>query len=469
MRLPFQLSLVIPSAILVPLCFPPFGCWPLVLLIFPLLLFATTNTTPRRAFYLGILHGLIGYGSSLYWLYHIFTVAAFPLYAILALFTALFCLLHTCFVQHTPSVILRIILAATLWTGIEFFRSELYFLRFPWITPGSALGPTYLSPILGVYGASFLVMAASSAFLQRRTFPVAILLSLGVISLGLFRPGRVEPVDAGALTVTVVQSEDCILDSYVTLTKAARNESPHLIVWPEYSLPYDVRQNEIDFATLANLCAEMDAILVVGTKTVIGSGDKDWYNTALILNKDGVLGEYYKARPVHFFNDGIPGRRFTPVRTHMGTFGTPICFDGDYSEVTRKIVTLGAEYFAVPIFDAQSWSAHQHVQHALLFRLRAAENARWFACAASSGVSQIIDPHGHVHGSLPPMETGTLTYRINRRGDLTVFAQVGWLFPWLTFGGSIILLVYGGFTLNFSRKRAESGSNQPTLLRQREF
>jgi hypothetical protein len=40
------------------------------------------------------------------------------------------------------------------------------------------------------------------------------------------------------------------------------------------------------------------------------------------------------------------------------------------------------------------------------------------------------------------METGTLTYRINRRGDLTVFAQVGWLFPWLTLGGSVMLLVY---------------------------
>jgi apolipoprotein N-acyltransferase len=451
-RFPIQLSLVILSATLLPLCFPPFGWWPLVLLIFPLLLFATTNTTPRRAFYLGMLHGLIGYGASLYWLYHIFAVAAFPLYAILALFTALFCLLSNGFVKHTPSVALQILLAATLWTGIEFFRSELYFLRFPWITPGSALGPTYLSPILGVYGTSFLVMAASSAFLQRRTFPVAILLSLGVISLGLFRPGRVEPVEEGALTVTVVQSEDCILESYVKLTRSARKESPDLIVWPEYSLPYDVRQNEIDFAALTSLCAEMDAILVVGTKTVIGSGDKDWYNTALVLDQHGVLGEYYKARPVHFFNDGIPGRSFTPVRTELGTFGTPICFDGDYSEVTRKMTMLGAEFFAAPIFDAQSWSAHQHVQHALLFRLRAAENARWFACAASSGVSQIIDPHGNVHGNLPPMETGTLTYRINRSGHKTVFAQVGWLFPWLTLGGSVMLLVYGAIRLISARK-----------------
>ena len=73
-------------------------------------------------------------------------------------------------------------------------------------------------------------------------------------------------------------------------------------------MPYDVRKNLDDFATLTNLCAEMDAVLVVGTQTAVGPRDRDWHNTALILDTRGVLGEYYKARPVHFFNDGIPGQ-----------------------------------------------------------------------------------------------------------------------------------------------------------------
>ena len=44
------------------------------------------------------------------------------------------------------------------------------------------------------------------------------------------------------------------------------------MVWPEYAVPYDVRQHPADFAALTNLCAELNSVLVAGTKTVIGSG-----------------------------------------------------------------------------------------------------------------------------------------------------------------------------------------------------
>ena len=452
MRLPAQIALVLLSGAVLPLCFPPFGWWPLVLLSFPPLFLAATNTTPRRAFYLGMLQGMMAYGITLHWLFHIFGLRAISLFAIMALFTALFCLLLNFFTKQTNSAVLKVLLAATLWTAIEFYRSELFFLRFPWITPGSALGPTFLSPILGVYGASFLAIAASAGFMQRRTVPLALLLSLGMLCLGLFHPGRVEPDKAKSIAVTVVQGEECALETYVALTRTAHSESPDLIVWPEYSLPYDVRKNVADFAVLTNLCAEMDAVLVVGTKTIVGPGDKDWHNTALILDKRGMLGEYYKARPVHFFDDGMPGRQFKPTQTHLGAIATPICFDCDYSEVARKMVKLGAEFFAVPSFDAQSWSAGQHLQHALLFRLRAAETARWLACAASSGVSQVIDPHGNVRCSLAPMGTGVVTYRIARSSRTTVFVRAGWLFPWLTLGCSVILLAYGAITLVATRR-----------------
>ena len=441
-RLSTRFALVILSGILVPLCLPPFGWWPLSLGSITLLLLATTTSTPRRAFYLGMLQGAIGYGTTLYWFFHIFAAAAMPLFAVMGLFTAVFCLLFNALDKQIRSPVLKVFVAATLWTAIEFYRSEVFVLRFPWVTPGVALGPTMLSPILGVYGASFLIVTAAAGFVYRKTVPLALLLSLCVLSLGLFRPGPVnEPDKTVSITVTVAQSEDCFLPSYVALTKAAR-VSPDLIIWPEYALPYDVRKNAADFKILMDLCAEMNAILVVGTKTTVGPGSGDWHNTALILDQRGVLGEYYKARPVHFFNDGIPGRRFTPVPTAIGVMGTPICFDCDYSEVVRKMVKLGAAFLAAPSFDAESWSVNQHLQHALLFRLRAAENARWLACAASSGISQVIDPHGQVHNSLPPMKTGALTSRIARSNRITFFTRAGWLFPWLTLAGSIITLAY---------------------------
>lgn len=435
-----RITFALLSAVMVPLCFPPFGFWPLTLAVFALLLLAIRGATPRQAFYLGMIHGTVGYGIALHWFVFIFSALAFPLFGIMGLFSALFCTLYGFVSKHAKNDGSKILIAAVLWTGIEFYRSELFMLRFPWLTAGSALGPTFLSPILGVHGATFLILTAAAAFMHRTTLPLAFVLSLGVACLGIFRPGRVEPPD-DAITVAVVQSEECRLDSYLLLTHSLKEASPDLVIWPEYALPYDVRRKPEHYVALKSLCAELNTILVVGTQTVLDSAEGGWHNTALTLDSGGTLGEYYKARPVHFFNDGIPGRDFTPVQTPLGAIGTPICFDCDYSAVARKMAVLGAEFYAVPSFDAASWSAYQHWQHAAMFRLRTAENGRWLACAASSGVSQIIDPHGHVHSSLPPMETGVIGCRIGRATGLTFFTRAGWVFPWLMAAGAVGLVV----------------------------
>jgi apolipoprotein N-acyltransferase len=389
-----------------------------------------------------MLQGFIGYGLSLYWMFYIFRWVAIPLYAIMALFTALFCLLYNFLSKRIDSALLKVAAAAVLWTAFEFFRSEIFFLRFPWITPGTAIGPTWMSPIVGVYGTSFLMMATAAAFVFRKTIWLGAVLAAGVICLGVFRPGAVAP-PAGddGLIAAVVQSESCDLATYKELTQSIVSESPDLVVWPEYSLPYDVRQHIYTFAGLTNFCADVGAVFVLGTQTKTGTSISEWYNTALIMDKDRVVGEYYKARPVHMFNDGIAGKDFNPIKTVAGKLATPICFDCDYSAVSRKMTRLGAEYFAVPSFDNANWSETQHLQHSMFFRLRAAENSRWLACAASSGVSQIIDPHGNVHQSIPAMESGVITGRIGRNSNLNLYVRVGWLFPWITILLSLIIML----------------------------
>ena len=53
-----------------------------------------------------------------------------------------------------------------------------------------------------------------------------------------------------------------------------------------------------------------------------------------------------------------------------------------------------------------------------------------FVCA-SSGVSQVINPHGQVHGRLGAMVSGTLAGTILRETRLTFYTRSGWLTPWL--------------------------------------
>lgn len=188
--------------------------------------------------------------------------------------------------------------------------------------------------------------------------------------------------------------------------------------------------------------------MVFGTQTEIGSGVREWHNTALVVNSSGVAGEYYKARPVHFFNDGLPGKSFEPIETGIGAIGTPICFDCDYTEIIRRMTSNGAEFFAIPSFDSKSWSLTQHLQHSALFPLRAAENGRWIVLAASSGVSQIIDHHGNVRKSLGAMKEGVIVGEIERRTGMTFYTVLGWLFPWILMiasATSVCIVLYRRF------------------------
>jgi apolipoprotein N-acyltransferase len=182
-----------------------------------------------------------------------------------------------------------------------------------------------------------------------------------------------------------------------------------------------------------NLCRERGITLTFGTQLHAGQG-RGWHNIALTVDPSGTLGQHNKVHTVHFFDDGIPGTTAAPIDTSHGKIGTPICFDSDYEGVVRNMTAAGAEMFVVPVMDAESWTTRQHDQHAELFRIRACENGRWMLVCATSGVSQVIDPHGHVHARLPALAQGNLIGTLKRKTDLTLYTRIGWLAPWCPLG-----------------------------------
>jgi apolipoprotein N-acyltransferase len=178
--------------------------------------------------------------------------------------------------------------------------------------------------------------------------------------------------------------------------------------------------------------AEQNVVLTLGTQQKL-DGDRH-YNLALTLGPGGILGKHAKCHPVHFMNDGIPGTGAEPVATPFGKVGTPVCFDCDFSGTIRRMAAHGAEWFAVPSMDAEHWGKTQHLQHAELFRHRALENGRWMAVAATSGRTQVIDPHGVVRAALPLFGEGVLRSEVEGRRELTFYTRFGWLAPWLLCG-----------------------------------
>lgn len=393
------------------------------------LLLSLRGLRGHRARAVGFAWGLAAFGGSVTWLWGLFQGFALALFAILAVFTALFGWMQARAEERGIAGWRLVVFTTINWSVWEFIRAELFPLKFPWITPGMAWGPSRLLPWIGVYGVSSLLVLAAALVVSRDRRMIA----GGAFLLGALVASRWWPAVAAdasrAVRVAAVQAEAVSIDHRVKRTEKLPADI-QLAVWPEYAVPCDLRATRSDFKRLTGLCTARNLVLVLGTMTPVHDKSGVW-NTALTMDQSGVLGEHYKVHPVHFFNDGIPGKTALPVRTPLGMIGTPICFDCDYEGVVRRMTRAGAEFFAVPSMDVDTWGARQHLQHSMLFRLRACENGRWMLVCASSGVSQIIDPHGQVHGNLPPLEIAELAGTLARESGLTCYTLCGWLVPWL--------------------------------------
>lgn len=409
--------------------YPPLGWRWMVVVGLVGLLIALRGQSGTRARAIGFLHGMTAYALSLSWLYQIFGEMVVVLWVILAAFTALFAEMQGRAFLRGISGWKLVVFTTLNWCGWEFIRAELFPLKFPWMTPGLAMGPNMLLSWIGVYGVSAIVVWLAVLLANRKWLPAVVV--AGFLATVIYLPARVATPtadDSRALTVAGLQLESVSLDQFV---KGTREMSPTVrqVVWPEYAAPFDIRENKRDWETLLNLCRERNITLTLGTQSRTEGGEK-WRNIALTMDADGVCGEHTKIHTVHFFDDGTPGTTALPVETNYGKIGTPICFDCDYENVVRRMTAAGAECFIVPMMDAEKWTARQHDQHAELFRVRACENGRWMFVCATSGISQLIDPHGFVHTRLAAMAQGPISGILGRETRLTFYTRAGWLVPW---------------------------------------
>ncbi len=143
-------------------------------------------------------------------------------------------------------------------------------------------------------------------------------------------------------------------------------------------------------------------------------------------------------------NDGIPGKNFPVFDTEIGKIGIAICYDMDFSYVVLNLVRNGAEILTVPTYDPMEWSEIQHLQHSAMAPARAIEHRRWVVRAASSGISQIINPYGEIKQSLDVGLTGTISGKIDKRSPLTFYASFGYL---LTPICLLLVISYLGYEL----------------------
>ena len=358
--------------------------------------------SPRLSFYAGFLVGVVTYASQLTFFWNIFGPAAILLWMILAFWIGLFVLLcHE--LQTKPSLFPSLLAIPLIWLGIEYFRSELYFLKFSWLTVGASFVEQSFwgAASLGVYGTGAAIALAATYIFRQTGKRLATSLSLATALLGIagflskpLSPSALDSegtVHVGGIQLEFPSERDVItqLDSFV-----GKHPEVELIVLSEYTL------STPPTSAILNWCRNEKKHLILGGKDPIESSQ--YRNTAFVISPSGeILFKQAKSEPIQFFDDGEPAQSQKLWDSPWGLVGIAICYDLSFSRVIDELITQGAQMLIIPTMDVVAWGEREHRLHARIAPARAREYRVPIFRLASSGISQSVTAEGAVRIEAP--------------------------------------------------------------------
>lgn len=469
LRIAGGVALACTSGLMVTLAFPPFDLWPLAWIGFVPAVVAQHRVMPRRLS--GLAYG-IGLGG--FYLGYFGPVFADNVWFMqwLPLFVGIIATLASNSdrsFQERTGYRWFVLEGAVVWVAIEAIRGLLPFIGTGGLVAFSAYSqPWLIQPVsvFGIFGLGLLIMMTNYA------------VSLGVIALIDRRysllPGRSTAVHgrlaawwAGGVAVALIvwcalsislldkasvpgsgirvaavqpgvyTSQDARTDKLIEQTRQAAAQGAQLVVWPEGALNFDplLRRDDL-FAPLAR---------ATGVYIAIGYGfrtPEGIRNEFTLIDPNGqFLGVYGKDHPVIWMGESSISKGTYPAyTTPLGTIGTIICYDLNFTDTARKVAGNGAQIIAV---GSNDWSSLAPTQYTNLV-MRAVENRVALVKADSMFDSAVIDPGGRILASAvssKPFEHILLATVPLGKVDAPLI-QLGDWSGWLCVVGMILFLVY---------------------------
>jgi apolipoprotein N-acyltransferase len=449
---------------------------------------ATSAATPRRAFFFGVIAGLLGFSGTLYWVagtmqrYGGLAVwVAVPVMILLAAYLAIYVGLFALLVRVATARwgVAGVWLAPLFWVATEWARSWVGG-GFPWVLLGTSqaavLPIVQVASVVGVYGLSALIVLVSSAAavvtltrapLHRRwAAGVAALLVLvaagGVIRVtggGLLRSGT--GLRVGLVQGSIDQAQkwdprfrDAILARYINLSRQVIADGAGLVIWPEAATPFYFDAESSLAEPVRRLAAQTRTPFVIGSDEMTpGTGGEPGaiYNAAVMVGADGRSLASYRKMTLVPFGEYVPLRRLlffvSPLVEAVGDFsaGTDavvfdadgrrisvaICYESVFPGIARQFVEGGSQLLATITNDAwfgRSSAGYQHFEQGIV---RAVEQGRYVVRAANTGISGAVDPYGRVLATSALFEPAALVVDVRLLDHRTIYSRTGDLVVWL--------------------------------------
>ncbi len=451
-----------------PLAFAPFYWYPLAIISLILLFASWRDVSPNQAFKRGWLFGLGMFGVGVSWVYvaiHEFGQASWPLaggltvgfVAFLALLPALLGYLLKSLQRNRLMGADFILLLPAGWVGFEWFKS--WFLSgFPWLEIGTAQidGPLAgVIPVLGVYGASWLVALTAGLLLTAWTHKQWLWLVPAILVWPLaamlndvqWTAPKGEPIQVSMIQGNVDQAIKWdpeqlreTLQLYASLS--AQHWDSDLIIWPENAATAFYHQIDKGFLLpLAEQASANNSELLVGLPVLDADGER-YYNSMAKLAETPAF--YHKKQLVPFgdyvpfetlrgliaffdlpMSGFVPGPARQPlIEAADQTMGISICYEDAFTEEVRA--TLPAASLLVNATNnawyGDSFAPHQHLQ---ISRSRALEGGRPILRVTTNGISAFIDHKGQLTKQSPQFQQAVITQTVQPRQGATPYVHYG--------------------------------------------
>ncbi len=358
------------------------------------------------------------------------------------------------------------------------------FTDWPWLMQSLPVwGATGLSWSLVAAGAGAWGLARSGS---RNAGALAIATAAVLLAAAVAISPR--PVAAGpGVTVAVIQPGTTleekwdpsmgreVADRVWEMTAEAALLGADLILWPESAVPYSLENDPSYRETVEQFAREFDIEIVLNSIGPLAGGG--YANSAYLVTPDGVSPvRYDKVQLVPFGEYVPPWARiafteslvrevgaFTPgpapvVLPAAVPLGVAICFEVVFPDLVAREVRGGAQLLATLTNDGWYGFSWAPLQHFAQVRLRAAENQRWFARAALTGISAFVDPTGRVISHREVGQSGVLVESVQPMSGLTPRARWGDWWAVLCAVGSVAALV--GSRRSADRRRPKRSNVQ---------
>lgn len=512
-RLPVNAAFALPGAwaavgaVLCGVCyflaFPGIDIWPLGFIALVPLRVALVGQTPKRAFWLGWLSGLVMISLGFYWMVEMletFSGFSAPICMLLLLVVNAFQagrmgLFAWLFVRGERRFPAGVIWLCAL-VGSELVFPVLFFWSF-----GAVLHSlpvlTQLAEVGGIFAVALVVGAANFglcefvvARMERRALNVkggVAYLLVPVLAL-VYGAVRIHQVDARVAAAPKAQVALVQANMSLTGKRSHPNEGMFrhiratqeltakqhldLVIWSETSVMGAMLEDTANAIVPRAFAARLQVPLLFGAvlvKPVSDAREYAYFNSALITDAQGqVHGRYDKQELVPFSehmplgrqipklyeispNSGKfePGESSTalPLGTHR--IAALICNDDAVPALANRITRdVDTDLLANLTNDAWFGDTTEPWIHLALAKFRAIEHRRFFVRSTNSGVSAFIDPVGRVLATTSTFKEQTLVHQIAWLKGRTLYEVLGDYPYWL----ATLFALYAAFSKRGERR-----------------